>query len=296
MTTQNFNPKDLAETIRETMKPQIETIGSTPVALIPKGMEAVSLKKFTDEYRQKPERRKGVVALDRVNSLIDITNRFKSESSVIFADAAISGNAISASVQTIFNYHPSGKNNEDADNADHSAIYKFPTARDFDYWMSLNQKPMEQSTFAAFLEERHLEMRVANESEKNIIDGLKPKFADPLEILELSKDLEIYSTETVKNKNKLSSGETELKFTTEHSDADGKPIQIPDFFVIELPIFEGGSAERLIVRLRYRLQNGKINWFYSLYRIDMTLNNAFHTACAEIQEQTGLPLFFGKPE
>ena len=71
-------------------------------------------------------------------------------------------------------------------------------------------------------------------------------------MLELSRNLEIYSQESYRQKNKLSSDETELKFTSQHVDAGGKPIKIPDFFVIQLPLFDGGISERVLVRLRYR--------------------------------------------
>ena len=71
-------------------------------------------------------------------------------------------------------------------------------------------------------------------------------------MLELSRNLEIYSQESYRQKNKRSSDETELKFTSQHVDAGGKPIKIPDFFVIQLPLFDGGISERVLVRLRYR--------------------------------------------
>lgn len=291
----------LVEHVRKNTKPEIKDIergalDKASVILVPDGMSAKSIKPFLDEYRQKPERRRGTITADRLESFIAITNRFKNEDSVIFARAKIEQNKIDAHIRTVFDYHPDNGNVEEAEYAEHGAYYSFPTSKDFDFWMENNHQPMSQIDFALFLEERHIEMRMAKDVEKTAINGLKPKFADPLDMLELSKDLEVYSNETFRSKNKLSSGETELKFSAEHVDSGGKPIQIPDFFIVEVPVFEGGLPQRIMVRLRYRIKDGSVRWFYDLYRIDLLLNTAFEESCADVQAKTDLPLFFGKKE
>jgi len=111
---------------------------------------------------------------------------------------------------------------------------------------------MDQAEFALFLEEHIIEMSAPTDEDRAAVDGLKPKFADPMDMLSLSRDLEIYSKESVRQALKLSSGERNLQFTTEHCDADGKPISIPDFFVVQMPLFDGGESHRILARLRYR--------------------------------------------
>jgi len=179
---------------------------------------------------------------------------------------------------------------------DHGVSFKFPLSKDFKYWLSNNAEAMSTGDFSIFMEERIVEMVVANDDDKFPIQSLKPKFADPLEMLELSRDLQIYSEDSVVSKQKLSSGEHEIKFSTEHKDASGQKIQLPDFFVINVPIFEGGDAHRICVRLRYRLNSGTIKWFYDLYRIDNVLNDAFDHACDRVRNETNLPLYYGEPE
>lgn len=294
-------PLELAQVIRENMEPRtIEAKRgdekTAPVLMYPVGMQLASMKKYVDENRLVPERRNGTARLNRINSLIDHINRFKSEASALFASAAIDANSIKAHIAAIFDYHPKGDDVTKADNGKHRALYEFPIAKDFAFWMKNNAKLMGQEEFALFLEERVVEMVSPDDDDKAQVSGLAPKFAEPVEILGLSRDLELYSKETVTQAIKLSSGEKSVKFTTQHVDADGKPIEIPDFFVVCLPLFEGGELHRILVRLRYRKNGERLQWAYDLYRIDRTLEEAFDSACAQVVEATGLPIFHGSDE
>ncbi len=301
MMTDSIDFPEFAETIRRNMEPRsIQTARGSfdhaEIAVVPYGMNAVSLKPFLDEYRTKPDRRTGTATVDTLGSFMDLANRFKNDDSAVFARAQVTENAISASLTAIFNYHPANGENTDAQFSDHRALYSFPTSKDFKFWLNGNRKPMGQLEFALLLEERLMDMSAVTDADRAAIEGLKPTFADPLTILELSRDLEIYSDETFKSKGKLSSGETEMKFTSEHKDATGKPVTIPDFFVIQLPLFEGGDPQRLLVRLRYRLKDAAVVWFYELYRVDQALETAFADACEHVKTLTDLPVYFGAPE
>ncbi len=292
---------DVAQAIKENLEPRIidasrGDVSKSAVLVAPAGFQLHSLKKFVDENRLVPERRSGTARLDRINSLIDHVNRFKNDASALFARASIDANSIKAHIKAIFDYHPKGDDVTKADNGKHQALYEFPIAKDFAFWMKNNAKLMGQEEFALFLEERVVEMVSPDDEDKAQVSGLAPKFAEPVDILGLSRDLELYSKETVTQAIKLSSGEKSVKFTTQHVDADGKPIEIPDFFVVCLPLFEGGELHRILVRLRYRKNGERLQWAYDLYRIDRTLEEAFDSACGQVVEATGLPIFHGADE
>lgn len=291
----------LAKTIQENIKPEIKSIkeleqGDGQLAIIPKGMELHSLQKFVDENREYPKRRKGTIETTRMESFKKIVQRFKGESSILFANCSVSSNSIRAGVKAVFNYHPADNDSFNADNADHKASYSFPLSRDFKVWLEQNQTPMTQIDFALFLEERVNDMAAPTDADKSQVSGLKPKFADPLEILELSRNLEIYSNEAFVSKNKLSSGETELKFTNQHVDGSGKPISIPDFFVIQIPVFDGGEPFRILSRLRYRKKDNCVVWFFDMYRIDTVLNDSFESTCETLSKELDLVLIHGDQE
>ena len=66
--------------------------------------------------------------------------------------------------------------------------------------------------------------------------------------------------------------------------------------MLGIPVFEMGERVRVVVRLRYRIANQSVKWFYDLYRPDEVFDRAFESACAEAQEKTGLPLYIGRAE
>lgn len=290
---------DLAKTIKENTKPQTIDIKRGDVEkgaliVIPNGMKAEGIKKHLDEYKEKPDRRTGTIIINRAQSFIDIVQRFKSKNSVVFGNVSVTDQSISAGLTAIFDYHPEGDKNEAADNCDHRAIYGFPISKAFKNWLGKNDAVMSQIDFAYFLEKRISEMATPTDDDKKQIEGLKPTWADPIDILELSRGLELYSNESFVQRNKLSSGEQEVKFTSQHVDGDGKPVKIPDFFVINIPVFEGGPRQRILAHLRYRKKDSILVWSFELYNVDEMLLDAFENASAEIKEAVDLPLFFGK--
>lgn len=284
----NLEPKKIDIKI-----PDESGVESAQLFVVPKNMEVINLKPLLDEYKKLPERRIGQHVADDLGTFIDITNRFKSPDSVVFAKADITDISIKASLTAILDFHPMGAENTATGHGDHRVLYQYPISKELKFWMSRNMTEFAQTAFAILLEERINEMVSATEEEKNAITNLKPNFADPITILELSRDLEIYSNERVKQAGKLQSGERKLEFTVEHVDAKGAPVTIPDFFILQIPIFDGGAEERIFVRLRYRKKGESVVWFYDLYRIDKVFEASFNVSLSEVQEKTGLPLYVG---
>lgn len=284
----------------ENIKPQILEVkagskDSSYVLLRPDGMTAESIKEYLDEFKDVPDRRIGTEKALDVATFIELTNRFKDEGSVVFAEGKISANKITASIQAVLDYHLAQSKVTEARNGEHRVRYDFPLSKELEFWIGSNGVEFSQESFAGLLEKRVMEMAVANEQDIAAIKNLKPKFADPLEILALSRDLEILSVEKVRQAVKLQSGERTIQFTTEHTDTTGKPLSIPDFFMIVIPVFNGGGNARITVALRYRKKGEQIIWYYELYRIDQVFQTAFDATLKEVKEKTSLPLYLGSP-
>lgn len=62
-------------------------------------------------------------------------------------------------------------------------------------------------------------------------------------------------------------------------------------FVIAVPIFENGPAYTMIVRLRYRVQSGSIVWYYEMFKLRESMEDAFEEVLSEFKEKTGIPTF-----
>ena len=83
-----------------------KSIVGVPLAVVPKYSELQSLKPYFDEYRVKPERRKGTVYLEQ-ESFVQYVNRYKnSDTTVLFVMKQ--WYARKWTLTCVFNYAPAG--------------------------------------------------------------------------------------------------------------------------------------------------------------------------------------------
>lgn len=282
------------------------------------GFAVESAKKYLDEFRATPERRAGGASLSTLDSLIAHANRFKDRDSALFAK----DDPENPSLTAVLDYHErrwDPLKNEDGNaviGADfredaeprwglHRGVHRFPVSEEWRAWEASNKKQMAQADFAAFLEDRILDILPAptfdgdlSENDRELLkiqDLLKGTWAGPERMMELARGLTVHEASKVGSIVNLASGEGAITFETEHQTATGERLVVPSLFLVGIPVFEGGDRFRTVVRLRYR-KNGGIVWFYELYRPDRIFKTAFREGCSRAAEETGLPLFYGTPE
>lgn len=308
-TITNITRKAEAEAIGElaraaALAPQLVTITDprdetlkAPLLLVqdPKGgVQVLETSGYLDDYRTRPERRKGTARALDLASFMSLTQRFADEDSALFADPSPTHPSLTA----VLDYH-----RQTADGAprfgEHRVVYAFPLSDEWKAWQAMNGKEMSQAQFAEFVENRILDVADpsgAGEMARALAEGTGATFASPSRLLELSRGLSVRVGQKVRNAANLATGEVEVQFVTEHQDQLGQPLRVPSAFLVAFPVFRQGDAFKLPVRLRYRLRDGDVRWFYELYRADLAFEAAFNEACAKAHQQTGLPLFFGAPE
>jgi uncharacterized protein YfdQ (DUF2303 family) len=308
---------------KEFLEPKLVTVGEVDgeqvqMLVVADGLRTTPAENFLQALRGNPRYRVGVATLDRLDSLIEHTNRFSDKNSAIFVNA----NSEAPSITSVLDYHEALRVLDIADpktgeivaagfeSTDpkprfgrHRGIYSFPVSDEWKAWLEQNEEPMAQNEFAEFLEDRILDVLpppdTADESAKalrEIAATLNGTFATAQRLMELSRGLAVNVNSVVKNAQVLQSGEVSLQYEETHNDALGKPIQVPSLFVIGIPVFRFGEVYRIAVRLRYRLGRGAITWSYSLHSADRVLDHAVQEAADRVQKETGLPLFYGAPE
>lgn len=294
--------QDFIESILNKHKPQVNkaappTDKDIEYAVIPDGMTIKSLKTIRDEERTQPQRRTGTVKALDLASLIAVTNRFKSEHSALFQKAIIKDNDLLASLQTVFNYHPGGADNTAADNADHRVRYEFPLSEELKIWLGKNKTGFDQKEFAEFLEDNIADLVIAdNEHFHTSFGDMAPAFTTPSKILELARGIDIRVEERVTQAFRTADGSFNLQYTSENKDAAGNKLNVPEWFVLGIPVFENGKYFQFPVRLRFRQNQGQVKWFFELYRKNDILRAALNDACDQAQKETELPLYSGDPE
>jgi len=121
--------------------------------------------------------------------------------------------------------------------------------------------------------------------------------ASPSKLFELARGLQVHEKSVLQEDRRLSSGEAQLVFKSEHVDADGKPLKLPSLFIVRLPIFEKSpDVYQLTARLFYRKAPAGIVFWFKLWRLDLAFGQAFAEACAKVASETALPLYVGEPE
>lgn len=260
------------------------------------GVEVRGIKQHLDQYRKTPERRRGTAALGDLASFVAITKRFMDTDSAIFADPNPQG----PSLTTVFDYHRAGAEASPRF-GEHRARYAFPISDEWKAWNEQDKKGMNQAQFAEWIESRLADIAdpaAAGAKAKEFAALLGGDFAPAGKLLELSRGLALRVGMAVKNAVNLGSGEGEMSFVVEHTTADkaGGVLKVPGSFLLAIPVFRGGAVYSLPTRLRYRVQEGRVTWFFELWRAAAAFDDAIKEACETAAKDTTLPLYVGKPE
>lgn len=248
-----------------------------------------------DDYRAAPVRRAGTATLTELDSLIAHVNRFKDQDSILFA----SDNRASPSITAVIDYHRAGAESSPRF-CGHRAKFAFPLSDEWKAWTAANKKAMRMIEFAAFLEDRIIDVLEGGEElpedMARFVKAIGGNIASPTKLMEIAVGLKVNEKSAVGETVNLSSGEGEISFVSQHTDGAGKPLKVPNLFLVGIPVFKGGPAYRIAVRLRYRKADGGLSFWYEMWREDRVFDDAFSEAVTRARDETGLPVLMGSPE
>lgn len=263
-----------------------------PVLLDKKNGAALPATTLLEAYRQKPAEKRGTAKALTLKSFIDLVNRHKTTNSAVFAATDWKAPSFTA----VIDYHDKASDGP-ADNLRHRIAYAFPASEEWLAWVKQNGEPMEQGEFAAFLEDRIADLSAPTTTEKIELErDFGTTIANPAQLIQLSRGLQINVESAVKNIVNLASGEASIAFDEQHSDGDGKPLKVPGLFMLSIAPFFMGEKISLPVRLRYRKSGSRILWFYQMYRPDKHVTERVRDDLITVADKTELPTFEGSPE
>ncbi len=263
----------------------------------------------------KPARRKGTAHFSDLESLTAWSNRFKGDTSALFAKADMRAPTLTC----VADYHAEGaadplnrQGDPTARHCHHRAIYDFPLSDEWKAWMAVSGKGLEKDELGEFIEAQAKDIMdpspaiiAGKHSDKNqpwenrLIETarqIEGKFGQLGQLLAMSKRFQVFETSDLKVATNRDTGEAEIQFLNEHKDADGKPLNIPNLIIITIPVFLGGAPYRMAVRFRYRKSGAAVKFILTIYNPEKAFEAAFKEAVAEATDQTGLPTFMGTPE
>jgi len=274
--------ENLAQTLAQEMKAPTELVSNQTqrrVALPPNWL----IKEFDDAALQPaPLRKKAVVSLRDSDSFISYVKRHGSlTDSTVWCTADYTNGKVDFTA--IIN--DNGEDPEKAAWRDHKAFFSPEFSEEWRRWIGKNKHPFTQAEFAAFIEENLKDIASPDDS----------GFPAGSAMLEMAMSFEANQDMRFKSTIRLQNGGLNLQFVQDDDAQTLQKMQVFERFAIGIPVFWGGDAYQIDARLRYRVRDGKLAFWFELIRQDKVLEAAAITVIDLIKEKTGNPFFFGKP-
>lgn len=276
--------ENLAQTLAKEMKEPVEILSNEAAHVrrvaLPPGW---NIGEYDDaEYLAAPRRKKGTVQLNDTGSFIAYVKRHASMSyCTVWCRADYARGRVGFTA--IINDH--GEEAGGQNWRDHRAIYVPQFSEEWQRWTGSNGKgqPFTQVEFANFIEENNKDIAG--------VEGM-PTGA---QMLEMALSMEANQDVRFKSAIRLQNGGTSLHYVADDDAQTISRMQLFERFAIGIPVFLGDDPYRLDARLRYRVRDGKLTFWYELIRPDKVLAAATGTTIEAIQAQVGMPFFFGEP-
>ncbi|WP_157669320.1 DUF2303 family protein [Chitinibacter sp. GC72] len=172
---------------------------------------------------------------------------------------------------------------------DHIAKFSPKKSVEWNRWVGNNKQAMSQNDFASFLED--------NLTEIAELEGLPTAS----QLMEMALNFEATSEKRFKSHSRLQSGGIQFEFVDQEDDATRQKMSIFERFAIGIPVFAQPLTEsdqivayRIDARIKYRIRDGKLTFWYELVRTDKVLKKASEDIVGEIKTGSGFPILAGK--
>lgn len=280
---ENQEQINIAETLAREMKTPIEIIsepnGNIKRVALPPGW---TLQERDDDKKllANPRRKLAHVRLHDADSFVDYTKRHGSMNDcTIWCKADYKAGRVA--FLAILNDH--GEDEAKAAWRDHCAHFTPEFSEEWMRWIGQNKKQFNQADFAAFIEDNLKDIAATENS---------PTGA---QMLEMALTFEANQDMRFKSAIRLQNGGVQMSFVQDDDAQTLQKMSVFDRFSLGFPVFWNGDAYRVDARLRYRVRDGKLSFWFELIRQDKVLEAATQTLIAQIREKTGNPFFFGEP-
>lgn len=244
----------------------VQRVGETgtPFLVVPQGFGLHDL----SAWLPKPLRTKAAPVFPDQGSFAAYVNRFKTADSVLFADQD------GAKVLAILDYHGPAE----AAHGEHTATLVLKLSEEWQAWTQRNRRQLGQAELADFLEERALDIR--EPSGGRIVDVVRN--------LRLKKNVVFEKVLSEEN------GSVDFRYVEDVKETGS--LRIPLEWTLALRPYDHCEPVAVPVKVRYRLEDGKVRFEYRLTRPDLITETAFRQVVEKAREATALPTYYGKPK
>lgn len=278
---ENIENTNIAEILAREMKQPIEIIsepgGNIKRVALPPGWTLYE-KDDDSKLLAVPRRKRATVKLQDADSFINYIKRHGSlTGSTIWCVADYKAGKVD--FLGIINDH--GEDATQADWRDHRASFSPEFSEEWNRWVGMHKEPFTQADFAAFIEDNL----------KDIVSVSGSPTGG--QMLEMAVTFEANQDMRFKSAIRLQNGGVQMSFVQDDDAQTLQKMQVFDRFSLGFSVFWNGDPYQLDARLRYRVRDGKLTFWFELIRQDKVLEAATQTLITQIREKTGNPFFFG---
>lgn len=160
---------------------------------------------------------------------------------------------------------------------DHRAVFTAELTPEFKRWIENDRKLLTQEAFAEFIEDNAADL------------------PDSAQLLEVAGTLQAKTDVQFRSARRLDNGQVQLGYTetiNTTAGADGA-LTVPKTFGVAVRIFKNGGGYLMNARLKYRLGQGAVKFFYELDRPERAVELAFEGYVTELREKSGMAVLLG---
>lgn len=282
------------------------------------GTELVDLHDYIEGRLPRPVRKSGSIAFTDLADIIAYTNReiapaqtptlpselekagitpkpSKCGSTIAFMDSK------NGAVSVIFNHHDAGPEGQQW--GDFEATYKPVFSKPWNAWTGTTNW-LDLAAFSAFVEDHITDIGEpppasgGTEADKELRELAKlygSHYASRADLIGVSKGFKVHVKEEVENVLDQTGGQLQVLWKTEHTGQRGGPVKFDGMFILAIPVFDRGDHFRLPVRLKYRVNEGKLFFSFAVINQDLAQTTAIEDIRKKVAAETKLPVFYGKP-
>jgi uncharacterized protein YfdQ (DUF2303 family) len=240
-------------------------------AILPEDSNVYSLRELQYPHGLPPERIIANVSLADADSFCEYCLLYADDRMRVFADP------LAQRFLSVLDYHGAGSDRK-PEFCDHRASYKMTLSEQWKTWFGKNNVLFTQNDFADFVEDQTR-------------DFLSP---DAATMLEVARDLHAHTDVNFDSKIVPRNGQIALKYTETISSGVGTGnLEVPELFIISIPVFFGQDKIAIQIRLRFRVSQGKLSFQYKINSATDILNNAFNSSVLEVGDKLKTKVLLG---
>lgn len=276
--SENMNAQtilDAGAALAKARLPEMDATNSTPFVVVPPGYQVQDVEKMLPA----PTRKRADVTMLDAPSFIEYVNKHGcQDETVIYSD--VDYEAGKYGLLAVINDH----GGTDPTWRDHRASLSPIKSLEWKRWKGNDSKTLPQADFAAFLED--------NLSDIATVAGM-PTGKD---MLEMALAFEANSDKRFKKKLDLLGGGAHLEYVDQADEATSTKMRFFERFTVGIPVFQGATdGYHIEARLKFRMANGDLRFWYELVRPDRVFKTAVATEIDKIKAATGFMVLFGRP-